>query len=76
MYYDEYISTTITIVTCLFKENLAVVDTAGIGDRSQREVARRMMEYIPNALALVFVINVPAAGGLQRDRVIHYLKPV
>lgn len=53
MYYDEYISTTITIVTCLFKENLAVVDTPGIGDRSQREVARRMMEYIPNALALV-----------------------
>lgn len=40
------------------------------------EVARSMMEYLPNALAFVFVINVPAAGGLQRDRVIHYLKPV
>lgn len=27
------------------------------------------MDYLPNALAFVFVINVAAAGGLQKDRV-------
>lgn len=52
-----------------FKENLAIVDTPGIGDIDQNEVAGRMMNYLPNALAFVFVINVAAAGGLQKDRV-------
>lgn len=27
------------------------------------------MEYIPNALAFIFVVNVVNAGGLQDDRV-------
>lgn len=52
-----------------FEENLAIVDTPGIGDIDQQEVAKRMMDYLPNALAFVFVINVAAAGGLQKDRV-------
>lgn len=33
-------------------------------------MAERMMEYIPNALAFVFVLNASAAGGYQGDRVI------
>lgn len=65
------LSTPIAIVAYLFKENLAVVDTPGIGDSRQKEVAKKMMKYLPNALAFVFVINVPAAGGLQEDRVTH-----
>lgn len=28
-----------------------------------------MMEYVPNALAFVFVLNVSSAGGIQSDRV-------
>lgn len=46
------------------------MDTPGIGDIDQKEVATRMMDYIPNAVAFVFVINVAAAGGIQKDRVI------
>lgn len=46
-----------------------IVDTPGVGDIDQQEVAKKMMDYLPNALAFVFVINVPAAGGLQKDRV-------
>lgn len=52
-----------------FEENLAIVDTPGIGDIDQQEVAKRMMDYLPNALAFFFVINVAAAGGIQKDRV-------
>lgn len=52
-----------------FKGNITIVDTPGIGDIDQTEVAERMMNYLPNALAFVFVINVAAAGGLQKDRV-------
>lgn len=46
-----------------------IVDTPGVGDIDQNEVAEKMMDYLPNALAFVFVINVSAAGGLQKDRV-------
>lgn len=46
------------------------MDTPGIGDIDQKEVATRMMDYIPNAVAFVFVINVAAAGGIRKDRVI------
>jgi predicted GTPase len=53
----------------LFQGNVVIVDTPGIGDQEQEEVASMMMDYIPNALAFVFVVNVQSAGGLQTDRV-------
>lgn len=49
--------------------NVIIVDTPGCGDKEQKEVADKMMSYLPNALAFVFVINVSNAGGLQDDRV-------
>lgn len=52
------------------KGNITLVDTPGIGDIDQKEVATRMMDYLPNAVAFVFVINVAAAGGIQKDRVL------
>lgn len=53
----------------LFQGNVIIVDTPGFGDNEQKKVAEKMIEYIPNALAIVFVINVAAAGGIQDDRV-------
>lgn len=47
------------------------MDTPGIGDIDQEEAARNMMEYLPNALIFVFVLNVAATGGIQKDRVIN-----
>ena len=49
--------------------NVTIVDTPGIGDDDQENVARRMLDYLQNALAVVFVINVANAGGVQNDRV-------
>lgn len=54
---------------CFFKGNVIVVDTPGFGDKKQENVAQLMLEYLPNALAIVFVINVQSAGGIQDDRV-------
>lgn len=34
-----------------------------------RRGSKKMRSYLPNALAFVFVVNVPNAGGLQDDRV-------
>ena len=43
------------------------MDTPGIGVAG--EVSQKLMDYLPNALSFVFVINVANAGGMQRDRV-------
>ena len=51
------------------KGNVLIVDTPGIGDEDQEEVAKLMMDYIPKALTFVFVLNVANAGGIQQDRV-------
>jgi predicted GTPase len=46
-----------------------LVDTPGIGDQGREEMVTMVTEYIPNALAFVFVVNMASAGGLQDDRV-------
>ena len=51
------------------KGNVLIVDTPGIGDKYQEKVAEMMLNYIPKALAIVFVLNVSNAGGIQQDRV-------
>lgn len=48
------------------------MDTPGLGDDDQKDFAEMMMDYLPNALVFVFVINVAAAGGLQKDRVSNF----
>lgn len=46
-----------------------IIDTPGFGDSQQKYVTEKMMSYLPNALAFVFVVNVAHAGGLQDDMV-------
>ena len=53
-----------------FKGNVIIVDTPGIGDRSQEVVSNLMMDYLHHALAFIFVVNVVNAGGFQDDRVL------
>lgn len=45
------------------------MDTPGIGGSGR--VTQKLMEYLPNAVSFVFVINVASAGGMQSDRVVH-----
>lgn len=56
----------------LLKGNVKIVDTPGIGDQNQEEVAQKMMGYLHKADAIVFVLNVANAGGIQEDRVFIY----
>lgn len=51
----------------ILKDGNVLVDTPGIGGSG--EVTEKLLEYIPNAVAFIFVIDVSSAGGLQRDRV-------
>lgn len=43
---------------------MILVDTPGIGGSGN--VTNKLIEYLPNALIFIFVIN---AGGMQNDRV-------
>lgn len=43
------------------------MDTPGIGGSG--EVTQKLMDYLPNAVSFIFVINVGSAGGMQNDRV-------
>lgn len=52
--------------------NVIIVDTPGIGDKDQEVVAQMMLDYLHKALAIVFVLNVANAGGIQQDRVIVF----
>lgn len=67
--FDKSIPERSSSLILLFQGNVIIVDTPGFGDNEQKKVAEKMIEYIPNALAIVFVINVAAAGGIQDDRV-------
>lgn len=60
----------------LLQGNVIIVDTPGVGDLEQKEVADRMLSYLPNALAFVFVANVSNAGGLQDDRLLPILSNI
>lgn len=43
------------------------MDTPGIGGSG--EVTKKLIDYLPNAVSFIFVINVGSAGGMQNDRV-------
>ncbi|XP_052691975.1 uncharacterized protein LOC128170024 [Crassostrea angulata] len=56
------------------KDNTIIVDTPGIGGSGL--VTEKLMEYLPNALSFIFVINVASAGGMQKDRLPEILKSI
>lgn len=49
------------------------MDTPGIGGSG--EVTKKLMDYLPNAVSFIFVINVGSAGGMQNDRVSMLYQP-
>lgn len=73
---DEISYVDIYMPVPLIQGNVIIVDTPGCGDKEQQKNADRMMSYLPNALAFVFVLNVPNAGGIQDDRLIPVLSKV
>nr|XP_022312442.1 uncharacterized protein LOC111117580 isoform X6 [Crassostrea virginica] len=62
----EYKNVDIGFPIPFLKDGVILVDTPGIGGSG--EVSDKVMEYLPNAVSFVFVINVGSAGGMQKDR--------
>lgn len=42
------------------------MDTPGIG--GSKELTQRLMEYLPNAVSFIFVIDVSKAGGMHKKK--------
>lgn len=56
----------------MLKEYATIVDTPGVGESD--EMTTKVLEYLPEALAFIYVINTSNAGGVQEDRLIKILK--
>lgn len=54
--------------------NTILVDTPGIGGSGA--VTQKLMDYLPNAVSFIFVINVGSAGGMQNDRLPEILRSI
>lgn len=48
------------------------MDTPGVGESD--EMTTKLLEYLPEALAFIYVINTSNAGGVQEDRVLTLMK--
>lgn len=69
-----YRSVEIELPFSFLKCNTLLVDTPGIGGSG--EVTKKLIDYLPNALIFIFVINVASAGGMQHDRLPEIMKSI
>ncbi|XP_028400626.1 dual serine/threonine and tyrosine protein kinase-like [Dendronephthya gigantea] len=49
----------------LLEEGIVIIDTPGLGESDVMDNV--LMNYLPNAFAFIYVIDVSHAGGVQRD---------
>lgn len=47
---------------------MIIIDTPGIGETEMMD--NMLLEFLPHAVAFVFVVNAKNAGGIHEDRVI------
>lgn len=69
-----YRSVEIELPFSFLKCNTLLVDTPGIGGSG--DVTQKLIDYLPNALTFIFVINVASAGGMQKDRLPDIMKSI
>ncbi|KAJ8322061.1 hypothetical protein KUTeg_000532 [Tegillarca granosa] len=50
----------------LLQANITIVDTPGVSDNS--ELTKRLFDFLPQALAFIYILNTPNDGGVQTDR--------
>ena len=53
---------------------MIIVDSPGIGESEIMD--NIVVNYLPNAFAFIYVINSGMAGGVQKDRVRVFYKPL
>ena len=46
---------------------IVIIDSPGVGESA--EMDDMVIQYLPEAFAFMYVINISNAGGIQKDRV-------
>ncbi|XP_028400789.1 uncharacterized protein LOC114523925 [Dendronephthya gigantea] len=49
----------------LLEEEIVIVDSPGLGECDEMDAV--LMNYLPNAFAFIYVLDVSRAGGIQKD---------
>ncbi|CAG2240911.1 unnamed protein product [Mytilus edulis] len=52
----------------MLKGHTIIVDTPGIGSSHNPELTTRLFEYLPRAVAFIYVIDSSRSGGIEKDR--------
>ncbi|KAK3584084.1 hypothetical protein CHS0354_024192 [Potamilus streckersoni] len=56
----------------IIQDPIIIVDTPGIGE--SKEMTDKLLGYLPNAVAFIYIISSDNAGGIQEDRLLQILK--
>lgn len=56
----------------MLKEHATIVDTPGVGESD--EMTTKLLDYLSEAVAFIYVINTTNAGGVQDDRLVKIFK--
>ncbi|CAG2212767.1 unnamed protein product [Mytilus edulis] len=65
---ENYKYVDISLPLPLLKSHTLIIDTPGIG--TSPELNNRLLDFLPNAMAFIYIINSSNAGGLQGDRLL------
>ncbi|CAC5401885.1 unnamed protein product [Mytilus coruscus] len=66
--HENYKYVDISLPIPLLKSHTLIIDTPGIG--TSPELNNRLLDFLPNAMAFIYIINSSNAGGLQGDRLL------
>ncbi|XP_063419671.1 uncharacterized protein LOC134704820 [Mytilus trossulus] len=66
---ENYKYVDISLPIPLLKSHTLIIDTPGIG--TSPELNNRLLDFLPNAMAFIYIINSSNAGGLQGDRLLQ-----
>ncbi|XP_062610413.1 dynamin-like protein 1 [Saccostrea cucullata] len=58
----------------ILKGNITIVDTPGVGDCVK--LNQILEEYLPYAVAFVFILNPSGGGGMQKDRILKVMNSI
>ncbi|KAK3584085.1 hypothetical protein CHS0354_024193 [Potamilus streckersoni] len=56
----------------MIQDPIIIVDTPGIGE--SKEMTDKLLGYLPNAVAFIYIISSDNAGGIQEDRLLQILR--
>ncbi|XP_076095925.1 uncharacterized protein LOC143066936 isoform X1 [Mytilus galloprovincialis] len=58
----------------ILEDGIVIIDTPGIG--TSKDMTEKIQQYLENAFGCIYVINSASAGGVQKGRIMDFLRTV